>query len=135
VLRAAGIATPDPWTVRSFYSIAQSKSACLDLLGQHPELTAVICGNDVIAQGALAATMQMGLRVPQDISIIGIGDFVGSADIFPALTTVRIPAQEIGARAGQDLVEAVAASENGQIASRRFPVSVIARATTAALKC
>ena len=131
ILREAGIDCPEAWTAQSLYSIAHSKAACLALLQQYVSLTALICGNDVIAQGAIAAAMELGLRIPQDISIIGIGDFVGSGDNFPALTTVRIPAQEIGARAGQNLVQSIADLEGDQIASFRFPVSLKQRATTA----
>ncbi|MCC5969024.1 MAG: LacI family DNA-binding transcriptional regulator [Pararhodobacter sp.] len=131
VLREAGIDCPDAWAVQSLYSIAHAKAACQELLQRDQSLTALICGNDVIAQGAIAAAMEQGLCIPQDISIIGIGDFVGSADSFPALTTVRIPAQEIGVRAGQDLVRSVADLESDQIVHFRFPVSLKARSTTA----
>lgn len=130
VLRDAGIACPDAWMVQSLYSIAHAKAACLDLLQRDGALTALVCGNDVLAQGAISAAMQLGLRVPQDISIIGIGDFVGSADIFPALTTVRIPAQEIGACAGQSLVRMLADPAADSLVQRRFPVSLVQRATT-----
>lgn len=132
VLRVAGIECPETWAVQSLYSIAYSKAACLELLQRNLSLTALICGNDVIAQGAIAAALEMGLRIPQDISIIGIGDFVGSGDMFPALTTIRIPAQEIGARAGQNLVQSIADLESEQIEHFRFPVSLKARGTTAA---
>lgn len=131
VLHDAGIECPDTWAVQSLYSIAYSKAACLELLERNLSLTALICGNDVIAQGAIAAALEMGLRIPQDISIIGIGDFVGSGDMFPALTTIRIPAQEIGARAGQNLVQSIADLDGEQIVHFRFPVSLKARGTTA----
>jgi LacI family transcriptional regulator len=133
VLRAAGLASDENKTVQSLYSIAQSKAAAQELLTRDTSLTALICGNDVIAQGAIAAAMELGLRIPQDISIIGIGDFVGSGDSYPALTTVRIPAQEIGARAGQNLVQNVADLNCDLIVNSRFPVSLKQRATTAFL--
>lgn len=131
VLRAAGIEPPEAWSVQSLYSIAQAKAACLDLLGRELGLTALICGNDVIAQGAIAAAMQQGLRIPQDLSIIGIGDFVGSAEGFPALSTVRIPAHEIGMLAGLNLVKMVADPAFEAAAPNRFPVQLMQRATTA----
>ncbi len=131
ILRDAGVACPDAWMAQSLYSIAHSKAACQELLQRNLSLTALICGNDVIAQGAIAAAMELGLRIPQDISIMGIGDFVGSGDGFPALTTVRIPAREIGARAGQNLVQSVADLDCDQIVSSRFPVSLKLRKTTA----
>lgn len=131
LLHQAGIPCPEDHTAHSLYSIAQAKQACRDLLARNLSLTALICGNDVIAQGASAAAQELGLRIPQDISIIGIGDFAGSGDSYPALTTVRIPAQEIGAMAGEKLVERIAATESAQIPHSRFPVSLKQRATTA----
>lgn len=131
VLQSAGIDSPEDWTMQSLYSIAQAKAACLELLQRDLSLTALICGNDVIAQGAIAAAMQAGFRIPEDISIIGIGDFVGSADGFPALTTVRIPAQEIGRLAGQNLIRLVADPDSRPETHHRFPVALMQRATTA----
>lgn len=131
VLRDTGIACPDAQTVQSLYSIAHAKAACRELLQRNLSLTALVCGNDVIAQGAIAAVLELGLRIPQDISIIGIGDFVGSGDSFPALTTVRIPAQEIGTRAGQNLVQSVAEPDGARIVNSHFPVTLKLRATTA----
>lgn len=131
VMRDAGIERPDNLRVQSLYSIAHSRATCLDLLQRERSLTALICGNDVIALGAIAAALELGLRIPNDISIIGIGDFVGSADGFPALTTVRIPAQEIGARAGQNLVQSIAETDSEQTLHSRFPVTLKLRTTTA----
>jgi LacI family transcriptional regulator len=130
-VKDAGIDTPDAWSVQSLYSIAQAKAACLDLLGQRHGLTGLICGNDIIAQGAISGAMQLGLRIPQDLSIIGIGDFAGSADIYPALSTVNIPAQEIGAQAGQYLVERVADFDAEKIVRIKIEVALKLRATTA----
>ena len=132
-VKNAGIDIPDTCIVQSLYSIAQSKAACLDLLGQQHGLTALMCGNDIIAQGAISGAMQLGLRIPQDLSIIGIGDFAGSADMYPALTTVNIPAQEIGARAGRHLVERIADFKADEIVRIKIEVALNLRATTAPL--
>src|SRR5690606_3884229 len=86
---------------------------------------------DIIAQGAVAAALERGLRIPQDLSIIGIGDFAGAGDLFPALSTVRIPAYEIGRQAGRHLVERVAETAVLPILRTRFEVALVPRATTA----
>lgn len=137
VFEDAGITIPDTWSVQSLYSIAQAKAACLELLGREQGLTALVCGNDIIAQGAISGAMQRGLRVPQDLSIIGIGDFAGSADIYPALSTVHIPAQEIGAQAGRYLVERIADFDAKDIVRCKIEVTLKLRETTAPLvaKC
>lgn len=106
-LDAHGIDVPEHWRSQAPYSIAQAKRATIDLLGAVPRPTALLCGNDVIAQGAIYAAHKMGLRVPQDLSIIGIGDFKGSEDLEPGLTTIRIPAQDIGTIAGENFTRMI----------------------------
>ncbi|WP_170333596.1 LacI family DNA-binding transcriptional regulator [Ruegeria arenilitoris] len=100
-LGSHGITIPDNRKSEAPYSVSQAKQAALELLADPPLPTALLCGNDVIAQGALYAAHKLGLNIPQDISIIGIGDFKGSADIEPGLTTIRIPAETIGTLAGE----------------------------------
>lgn len=131
VVADAGIDIPEAWTAQSPYSIAQSKAACLDLLRRRHPLTALICGNDVIAQGAVSAAMRLGLRIPQDLSVIGIGDFAGSAEMVPALSTVRIAAQEIGSQAGRRLVHRVADFDDAKIFRDKIAVELKPRETTA----
>ena len=130
-VKDAGIEIPEAWILQSYYSIAQSKALCLDLFRQRHPLTALICGNDIIAQGAVSAAMEFGFRVPQDLSIIGIGDFAGSSDMFPALTTVHIPAQEIGSQAGRHLVQSVGDFDAERIVRIKVDVALTRRATTA----
>ncbi|MGB0798600.1 MAG: LacI family DNA-binding transcriptional regulator [Planktomarina sp.] len=107
-LMAQRVSVPENWKVEAPYSIADAKDACLALLGQENRPTAILCGNDVIAQGAVFAATKLGLRVPDDISIMGIGDFKGSQEMEPGLTTIRFPAREIGTRAGQGICALIA---------------------------
>ena len=106
-LTDAGVSVPDHWQLTTVYSISDSKRDTLKLLNRTDRPTAIICGNDILATGALYGAAAAGLRVPDDISITGIGDFKGSAEIEPALTTVRIPAKRIGHEAGLALSSAI----------------------------
>ncbi|MGP3975383.1 LacI family DNA-binding transcriptional regulator [Streptomyces sp. 8N114] len=72
-----------------------------ELLRRAPETTAVLAANDTVALGVCAALRDMGLRVPQDVSVAGFDDLPFSADASPSLTTVRLPLHEAGARAGR----------------------------------
>lgn len=110
VLKEGGVSVPEHWLLSTVYSISASKRDALDLLKNNPP-TALICGNDVLATGALYAAASLGLRVPEDLSVVGIGDFKGSAEIEPALTTVRLPAPVIGQEAGSALVQAIVAPD------------------------
>lgn len=78
------------------------------ILRDHPETTAVICNSDVFAIGAMSACRKLGLRVPEDISIVGCDDFDFAELLEPPLTTIAVPAAEMGAIAAQALWEAVA---------------------------
>ncbi len=129
VFRANGCALAADRQTETLYSIAHAKRDCLKLLDTPSRPTALLCGNDVIAQGAVYAAHQLGLSVPLDISIIGIGDFKGSGDIEPALTTISIPADRIGALAGQQMVESIA-SGAGPIERVRCDVACVIRDTT-----
>ncbi|GFE50733.1 transcriptional regulator [Roseobacter cerasinus] len=94
-----GVTIPDHLRLETPYSVASAKAAVTDILGLPQRPTAILCGNDVLAWGALHAISKLGLRVPHDITVTGIGDFKGSREFEPALTTVRIPARQIGAKA------------------------------------
>lgn len=67
--------------------------------------TAVFAANDLVAIGAIRAIREQGLRVPDDISVIGFDDIPAAAMVTPALTTIRQFQQEMGARAAQLVIE------------------------------
>ncbi len=73
--------------------------------------TAIVAISDKTAFGALEALKDAGLRVPDDVSLVGFDDNPDSAHIVPALTTVRLPTQAIGAIAVQRLVELIAGTD------------------------
>lgn len=100
-LAAHDIPDPAHRTVHGAYDRAAGYDAALELLRRDPTLTAVIAANDTAALGACAALRERGLRIPGDVSVAGFDDLPFSADAAPALTTVRLPLQEAGARAGR----------------------------------
>ena len=132
-LERAGVMPARDWIKTSQYSIAQAKEICLALFALRPLPSALVCGNDVIAQGALYAAQALGISVPDQISIVGIGDFPGSSEFEPALTTVRIPARRIGAQAGRQLISTIMETENRDVVRKRFDLEVMLRKTTATL--
>jgi DNA-binding LacI/PurR family transcriptional regulator len=73
------------------------------LSGKAPP-TAIMCGNDLLALGAIRAVRDRGLSVPDDIAVTGFDDFDFAQFADPALTTVRIPGYDIGRTAGQALI-------------------------------
>ncbi|MEM9584502.1 MAG: LacI family DNA-binding transcriptional regulator [Pseudomonadota bacterium] len=131
-LAATGVDVPVGWQLESPYSISLAKAAVEELWQSGARPTALICGNDVIAQGAVYAALKLGVRVPQNLSIVGIGDFKGSLEMEPALTTVHIPAQDIGRIAGEEIVKSVAADAR-DVTRVRCNVELVVRATTRAI--
>ncbi|MGR6921980.1 LacI family DNA-binding transcriptional regulator [[Actinomadura] parvosata] len=92
-LRAAGAPIPEligcGWDIRSAYAAGQR-------LASSPDVTAILCGNDDIAQGVRRALYDAGKDVPGDVSIVGFDDIPGSAYWTPALTTVRMDFAGLG---------------------------------------
>ncbi|MFJ9635575.1 LacI family DNA-binding transcriptional regulator [Streptomyces sp. NPDC101178] len=107
-LRAAGLDAEgtegtgqERLTVHGPYDRRSGYEATLEILRREPGITAVVAANDTVALGACAAVRDQGLRIPQDISVAGFDDLPFSVDAVPALTTVRLPLFEAGARAGR----------------------------------
>lgn len=128
-----GVAIPKDRYLEAPYSVGEAKAAVTRLILSDQVPTALICGNDVIAWGAMHALSKQGLRVPQDISVTGIGDFKGSRDFEPALTTVRIPARQIGAKAAALIAQNIVSPQERLAGERVLPELVI-RGTSAAPK-
>jgi LacI family transcriptional regulator len=128
-LAAAGIA-PDTGRLIAHgdYDRAAGHRAALELLDREPHLTAVVAANDTMALGVCAGLRQRGLRVPQDVSVAGFDDLPFSVDASPALTTVRLPLREAGARAGR-LVMSQEVPPPGGVAT--IPATLVVRASTA----
>jgi LacI family transcriptional regulator len=74
-------------------------AATAALLDRHPGLTAIAALNDSMAIGALAHLRARGVAVPERVSVVGFDDMPISADVTPALSTVRLPLEDIGVRA------------------------------------
>lgn len=94
------IDTDDP-TPKLGYPFAQQ------LLARHRPFTALFAYNDMSAIGAIRALQEQGLRVPQDISVMGFDDIPGAAFHFPSLTTVRQPLNRMGEVAAQCLLDRI----------------------------
>jgi LacI family transcriptional regulator len=104
-LRTRGVMVPDDWLIERPYTIADGRQAAAKLLGSAPRPTALICGNDILAFGALFECQDRGLRVPADISVAGFDDVDLASQVSPALTTMRVPALEMGRAAADYLVQ------------------------------
>ncbi|MET8155473.1 LacI family DNA-binding transcriptional regulator [Sphaerisporangium sp. NPDC005289] len=88
---------------------AQSGVTCVErLLDDHPDLTAVATINEAAMPGMYRALAQAGLAVPRDFSIIGVAARDWAENLHPPLTAADVPADELGARAVEMLIQRIA---------------------------
>jgi LacI family transcriptional regulator len=99
------------------------------LLDAGPDITALFCGSDVLAIGAMHECRQRGIAVPDDLSIIGFDNLEIAGYVDPPLTTLNVPAYEMGMEVGQYIVR----NEPGVAAPRRIELNIeyVERGTTA----
>jgi LacI family transcriptional regulator len=129
VLAARGVAMPEERLVERPYKIVEGGEALCDLMRSATPPTAVICGTDMLAFGALIAARQVGIVVPRDLSVAGINDVEYAGNLTPPLTTIRLPADEIGDRAAEYLLGCI--DRRPMIATSRVPFELVVRASTA----
>ncbi|MGP7819756.1 LacI family DNA-binding transcriptional regulator [Niallia sp. 01092] len=89
--------------------------------------TAVLCISDVIAIGAIQAAEECGLRIPEDISIMGFDDIPISGAYRPGITTVRQPVYDLGVQAAQMLLQQIKEKESYKKEARILPHEIIIR--------
>jgi DNA-binding LacI/PurR family transcriptional regulator len=124
-MHAAGLRTSahvvGDWSARSGYELGQE-------IARHRELTAVFCANDQMALGLLRALSESGLRVPDDVSVVGFDDIPEAAYLIPPLTTVRQDFKAVGHRAIEILQAAIAGDPPPE---RLIGPELVVRASTA----
>ena len=126
MLRARGVS---PLIVERRYTISESQDAIRYLLDRPKRPTAIICGNDIQALGAMAGCAAMGLRVPRDVSITGFDDMDFARCTTPSLTTIRVEADQIGRYAGERLIAMI--ETHGEAPSVQLPIDLIVRGSSA----
>jgi LacI family transcriptional regulator len=104
-LKTAGISFRSDWVVRGLFEEEKAEKAACTLLEKNPEITAIFCASDLMALGAISAVKKRGLRVPEDISIIGYDDIMLASYSNPPLTTISQNVIQLGYHASKLLIE------------------------------
>lgn len=104
-LAAEGLGATAATPITPPSTIEDGAAALAELLALNPQLQAVFCSNDTLGVGALLECRRRGLRVPQDMAVVGFSDLAIAAACVPALTTVRVQSRELGCRAAQVLMQ------------------------------
>jgi len=103
----AGLDLPDSMMIDGRFTEQHGYEAAQELFDRHPDVTAVFAGNDKMALGVMHHLSQRGLRVPQDVSVMGFDDIQYAAFVNPALSTVHLPLYEVGTSACEQLIERI----------------------------
>ena len=86
-------------------SLMSGRDALSRILLKAPDVDAIFCSSDLLAMGVLTEALARGIRVPQQLSIVGFGDVPYVANMVPALTTVHINGRSIGQQAANFLID------------------------------
>ncbi|KXF83397.1 LacI family DNA-binding transcriptional regulator [Enterovibrio coralii] len=103
-LEKAGISIPKESIMECRYDLSESRQMMKKLLAREPKPSVVVCGNDVIAMGVLLEAQHQGIKIPEEISVVGFDDLALSSHFQPALTTMHVPSKEMGQRAADYLL-------------------------------
>ncbi len=130
VARAAGaqvavlVAPPGDAFEAGRHVMAQLQTA------RQPRATAAAFANDNLACGAMLQAQRAGVRVPQDLAVLGFGDFALGRQLTPALSSVQLPRLAIGQHTAQALLDAIRMGKPAEAAS--LPWTLVSRGSTAA---
>lgn len=103
-LREAGIDFDKKLHYLGTFSVETGQIGAMILLQREPEIDCIVCGNDLMAIGAISVCEKLGKRIPEDIKIMGFDDIYISKYLNPELTTVRQDAYEMGKQAASMLI-------------------------------
>jgi LacI family gluconate utilization system Gnt-I transcriptional repressor len=103
--KALGGAAPRVQHVPAPTTLGSGRAALRELLAGAEPVDVVACSSDALAHGVITEAQARGLRVPQDVGVIGFGDLAFARDAHPSITTVRVDGTAIGRQAARFIVE------------------------------
>jgi LacI family transcriptional regulator len=118
-----GLTLPDEYVYVGDYTIEGGSAGTEHLLKLRRPPTAIVCSNDMTAIGALHAASRLGLKIPEDVSLVGFDDIGIAKFMLPPLTTVRMSGREIAISAVRTLIaslknDSLARAEYGLVKTR-----------------
>ena len=104
-LESHKIAVSNSQIIEASYVFEEAGDAFEALINEHPATTAILCGNDVLAVGALLRAQKRGFDIPKQISIVGFDDIEISNIVSPKLSTVHVPHKQMGHHSAQLIID------------------------------
>jgi LacI family transcriptional regulator len=114
-LREHGLELEDRYCAEGGYTFESGVACAIALLSLDPRPTAIFAGNDEMALGALRAARDLGLEVPNQLSVVGYDDSPMATRVWPSLTTVRLPIRDMGRMAAEKLLTAGKIKSGGDV--------------------
>jgi LacI family transcriptional regulator len=130
-LQELGLAYRDEYVAYGDFYFESGRAATARLLALPEPPTAIFAGADLTALGAIRAATEAGLRIPEDLSVVGFDDIQIAPHVNPPLTTVRQDKSGLG-RAAADALIAMIEGARERPALVTLPVELVARGSTAA---
>lgn len=104
-LAESGLKLVKQYNREAAYTFESAVQSAKDLLELTVRPTAIFCGNDEMATGVYQAARDLGLSIPEDVSVVGYDDSPMASRVYPLLTSVRLPIQAMGKMAATKLIE------------------------------
>jgi len=125
-LEDAGFPLDEDLVVKGNYTLESGLRAVKELLQNNKDLTAIFVANDTMALGVYEALEEMGIKIPDDISVIGFDDIEVSKYLRPALTTVKVSLLKMASISINNLIQAIDEESNYSV-YYNIPVDIIIR--------
>jgi DNA-binding LacI/PurR family transcriptional regulator len=122
-LGEAGLSVDPKLTVQSFFELEAAEAAVDALLARRTKFDGIVAASDLIALGAIRALERTGLKVPEDVAVVGYDDVPMARYIRPALTTIR----QDTALAGRLLLSKLLNGDSSELRSERLPTDLVVR--------
>jgi LacI family transcriptional regulator len=130
---ALGLLEEPGYVLHGDYAFEGGLRAAAAVRDLRPTPTSLLASNDMMAMGAIVGLRQLGYRVPEDVSVMGIDDIPTAIAVHPALTTVAIPLHELGATGMESLLR-LRAGELSAEEGVTLPHRIIVRDSVRALR-
>lgn len=128
-LREYGLDVDDKLVFEAGRTIEDGAKAALQMINEHSQVTAVQAINDLVAVGCMKVLLEQGIKVPEQVSVVGFGNILLSEHCRVPLTTVRQPKFTLGTVAMESMMKLL---RGEQAEPRRLPAELVLRASTAA---
>jgi LacI family transcriptional regulator len=123
-LREAQLELDDKLVFNAGSTIEEGEKAALQMLNEQPKATAIQAVNDLVAIGAAGLLLNQGMRIPQELSVVGFGNVLTSEHFRVPLTTIRQPKLRLGAAAMESMLRLI---KGEQVGTKRLPAEIVVR--------